>query len=328
MDDTILVNEEALTESFTPTHILHRECQIKEIARSLAPALHNKSINNVFVIGSTGVGKTLVLRWILGEQFNGNSVYINCWNCRTSHKIFEEILHQFGFVVYGRESTSELAKKLEKSVKKKILVCLDEVDQLKEPEILYTLARREIGLILISNHSFMSWDLDNRIKSSLLFNEVEFKPYSQQELFDILKHRINFALRPRSINEELVRTISVMAKGDARVALLTLKAAAKNAETKGLQQITIDEIKQAIKGARRLRLSYLLKKLNQHQRMIYEILKKKNRIASGKLYEEYSKVVSEPVVDRAYRNYIKRMVELVLIKVEGSGRWKVYETQL
>ncbi len=90
-------------------------------------------------------------------------------------------------------------------------------------------------------------------------------------------------------------------------------------------QITIEEVKEAVKGARRLRLSYLLKKLNQHQRVIYEILKKKVRMASGKLYEEYSKVVSQPVVDRAYRNYMKRMVELGLIRVEGSGRWRVYE---
>lgn len=59
--------------------------------------------------------------------------------------------------------------------------------------------------------------------------------------------------------------------------------------------------------------------------MIYEILKKKVRMASGKLYEEYSNVVSEAVVDRAYRNYMKKMVELGLIKVEGSGRWKVYD---
>ncbi len=65
--------------------------------------------------------------------------------------------------------------------------------------------------------------------------------------------------------------------------------------------------------------------MNQHQRVIYEILKKNVRMASGKLYEEYSKVVSEPVVDRAYRNYMKRMVELGLVKVEGSGRWKIFE---
>ncbi len=46
---------------------------------------------------------------------------------------------------------------------------------------------------------------------------------------------------------------------------------------------------------------------------------------SGKLFEEYVKSVKGVVVDRAYRNYMKMMVELGLIKVEGSGRWKVYE---
>ncbi len=93
-ENIILVNEEALSESFTPDTLVHREGVIKEIARSLAPALHNKSINNLFIVGPTGVGKTVVLKWIFKEQFNGNSVYINCWNCRSEHKIMEEILHQ------------------------------------------------------------------------------------------------------------------------------------------------------------------------------------------------------------------------------------------
>ncbi len=324
-DGIILVNEEALSESFVPDHILHREGQVKEIARSLAPALQNRGINNIFVIGSTGVGKTLVLKWILDEQFKGNSVYINCWYCRTTHKILEEILLQLGIPALVKEPTEELIKKLQKYVKRKFIVCLDEVDQLKEPEILYTLARKEIGIILISNHSFMSWDLDSRVKSSLLLKEIEFKPYSHQELFSILKDRIGFAFRPESIGDDLVRTVSVIANGDARVGLLTLRSAARTAQEKGLSQITIEEVRQAIKGAKRLRLSYLLKKLNQHQRVIYEILKKKTRMASGKLYEEYSKVVSEPVVDRAYRNYMKKIVDLGLIKAEGDGRWKIFE---
>jgi hypothetical protein len=48
-------------------------------------------------------------------------------------------------------------------------------------------------------------------------------------------------------------------------------------------------------------------------------------MASGELYREYYKSVKSPVVDRAYRNYMKRMVELGLVKVEEFGRWKSYE---
>jgi hypothetical protein len=46
---------------------------------------------------------------------------------------------------------------------------------------------------------------------------------------------------------------------------------------------------------------------------------------SGLLYKEYCKLFSSPVVDRAYKNYMKRMVNLGLVKCEGFGRWKSYE---
>jgi Cdc6-like AAA superfamily ATPase len=68
-----------------------------------------------------------------------------------------------------------------------------------------------------------------------------------------------------------------------------------------------------------------LSKLNNHQKIIYEILGKKKRMSSGLLYEEYCKLVKNPVVDRAYRNYMKKMVELGLVKEGGFGRWKSYE---
>ena len=50
-----------------------------------------------------------------------------------------------------------------------------------------------------------------------------------------------------------------------------------------------------------------------------------SNLSSGLLYEEYCKLVKNPVVDRAYRNYMKRMVGSGLVKVEGLGRWKIYE---
>jgi hypothetical protein len=38
----------------------------------------------------------------------------------------------------------------------------------------------------------------------------------------------------------------------------------------------------------------------------------------------HNKVVTTPVVDLAYRNYMDRMEELGLVKSTGSGRWKKY----
>ena len=104
-----------------------------------------------------------------------------------------------------------------------------------------------------------------------------------------------------------------------------MRRAGRKAEDKGLSHVTIKEIKEASRAAKRLKKSYILSKLNEHQLVIYEILEKKMRMASGMLYKEYCKLVSKPVVTRAYRNYMKKMVELGLVEVEGSGRWKKYQ---
>ena len=50
------------------------------------------------------------------------------------------------------------------------------------------------------------------------------------------------------------------------------------------------------------------------------MLLKKKKISSGGLYREYCKLVKNPVVDRAYMNYMKKMIKLELVKVEGSRR--------
>jgi len=292
----------------------------------LKPALRNKSIENVFLVGPSGTGKTTLAKWILESYFKEISCYVNCWKHRSTHEVLKEILLAFEVPVHGRESTGELIKRLENLVKKKrIIACLDEVDQLNDFDVLYTLARNGFGLILASTHYHTLMNLPSRIKSSLALTEIEFPAYKPDELFDILKDRVQFSFKPNSIKDELVKIVSVTAEGDARVGLEILRRAGKKAEDKDLKRVTIEEIKQAVIEAKRLKSSYSASKLNEHQKIIYEILGKKKRMSSGLLYREYCRLTKNPVVNRAYRNYIKRMVELGLVKVEGKGRWKIYE---
>lgn len=324
MTNPILVDESVFDETFIPERLVSRRGQIEEIARCLKPAKVGKSIKNLYIYGPPGVGKTLVTKWILKENFDKISVFVNCWSKRTSHKIMEEILLQAGYIVHGKESTSELVKKFEKS-KKKMIVCLDESDHMKDAEILYVLARNSCGLILISNQAFSLSEIDHRIRSSLFLDEVEFKPYSKEEVLAILKERVSYGLRPDSVGDHLLSIVAAISSGDARVGLQTLKLAAKDAESRDLDRITLEEIKKAAKSARKYRLSYLLGKLNEHQRRIYEILKKCRTMSSGELFAEYRKASKENIVDRSYRNYMQKMEELGLVRESGSGRWKKYE---
>lgn len=324
-DRPIIVNELPLTETFIPTRLLHREGQLRELERCLKPALHNRSVDNLFLVGPTGTGKTSAAKWILESYFKEISCYINCWKYRTTHEVLRELLLSFQIPVHGREPTSELVDRVEKLLKRKrIIVCLDEVDQLKDFDVLYTLARNGCGLILASTHYHALMHLPSRIKSSLALTEVEFPKYTREELFGILKDRVQFSFKPGTIKTELIRIASVMADGDARVGLEILRRAGTKAENKGKNQVTIEEIKDTAKEARKFRKSPLLSRLNEHERIIYEILERKKKLPSGELYKEYRRLVTNPVVDRAHRNYMKRMVELGLVKVEGSGRWKRY----
>jgi len=324
--EDIIYNELPLTEAFIPSRLLHREGQLRELERSLKPALRKRNADNVFLIGPTGTGKTSVAKWILESYFKEISCYINCWKYRSTHEVLREILLTFQIPVHGREPTSELVDRIEKLLKrKKIIVCLDEVDQLKDFGVLYTLARNGCGLILASTHYHALMHLSSRIKSSLALTEIEFPKYRHDEIFDILNDRVQFSFKPGTIKTELLRIASVMADGDARVGLEILRRGGRKAENKRKVQVTIEEVKDAAKEAVGFRKSPLLSRLNEHERIIYEILERKKKMLSGELYKEYCNFVSEPVVDRAYRNYMKRMLQLGLVIAKNNRRWKSYE---
>ena len=192
-------------------------------------------------------------------------------------------------------------------------------------DILYLLTRRDCGLILISNdyHALMS--LDARIRSRLALTEIEFPMYKPQELLDILRDRIEYSFTPGTLPEEMIKIASTLASGDARIGLEILRRAGSKAEDKGRKRVTLEEIKEASKEAKKLKKSYLLFKLNDHQRIIYEVLEKRRKMPSGSLYEEYCRLTKQPVVARAYRTYMVKMVKLGLVKDQGYGRWKRYE---
>jgi len=305
------------------------ECQLKEVERCLSPALDNRKISSLFLVGPTGTGKTSVAKWILETHFQGQSVYVNCWKYRTSHDVLSEVLFTFQIPVFGRESTSDLVTKVERIARRKsTIVCLDEVDRLQDVDLLYTLARSGIGLILASTHYHTLVTLPSRIKSSLSLTEVEFPQYSVEELVSILKDRIEYSLRPGVLASKLLRIIATAARGDARVGLETIRRAAIRAEERNGRKIALLDVKAASTEANKLRLEYFLSKLNDHQRIIYEILTKGGRLDSGSVYPSYFGRVQNPVVDRAYRKYMRRMVELGLVKERGLGRWKSFEVSV
>lgn len=328
MGKPIILDEWPFTEGFLPPVAWGREEHVDQILSCLASIKQGVTPSSVYVYGSPGAGKTTTVKSILKAHFPDMSVYINCWNNRTSHKIMEQVLKQMDSgsrkFVHGRESTSELIREFER-LRKRVIICLDEADQLKKRDVLYVFARNSCPLILISNQSYSPTRIDERIKSSLHIKEIEFRPYRTEHITQILKDRISAGINPNAITENLVSEIANCCSGDARAGIQILKNSALYAESKGLHTITMDEIRSAAGCARKYKKSYLLAKLNEHQKVIYEILKQSKSMDSGSLFNEYRKTVNETVTDRSYRNYMARMVELGLVREMGSSRWKRYE---
>src|SRR5437867_4978005 len=281
-----------------------RESNIGEIEHHVFSSSKGKSVHNLLIFGPAGTGKTMVAKWFMRKVFPENSVYVNCWEQRTRHKIMQEILHQVGYIIHGRESTSELAKKLEKLERKRV-ICLDESHQM-ETDSLYSLTTNSSGIIMISDRPFSQFKVDERFRSGLCLNEIEFKKYSVQELVKIMTRRLRDE-SDREFDDDALFLIAEVSSGDARIAIQTLNFAMQRAHLHDRIQLTSNDIIEATRSMGNYRNSMLLSSLNEHQKAIYDILKISKTMDSGKLYDQYSKTVKNHVVDRGYRNYVRRM---------------------
>ena len=69
----IFKNKQALTISYTPDTIPHRENQIRQLGIILATALREQRPSNVFIYGSTGTGKTLITQQVSSALKNSKA---------------------------------------------------------------------------------------------------------------------------------------------------------------------------------------------------------------------------------------------------------------
>lgn len=321
MRKSILLDETLFDETHTPV-VIQRDHLIKEITNCLRFSKLGRPSKNLFIYGNPGTGKTSTIRWILKKHFPNKSVYVNCWSKMTSHKILEDILLQSGIIAHGRESVSDFVDRLEIS-KKRSVICLDEVDRIKDADFLYSLVRNSYGLVLVSNQPFSELQIDNRIKSRLFLQEFEFEDYKPSEVFEILKDRAKNGIHSDAYNEELLWDIAKSSGGDARLGLQILRDSARDCELRSEDIIKIRE--DSTKHARKYNLPYLIDKLNDHQKIIYGLMKRNKIMSSGDLFREFCFLVHEKVTDRTYRNYMARMENLGLVRTISAGRWKKYE---
>lgn len=106
---------------------------------------------------------------------------------------------------------------------KPYLVILDEVNMAPPRErndVIYHLTEMDnMGVVCICDQDDVLYSLEDRVRSRFMPVRIGFPPYSEDELAKMLTHRAETALCPDTWDAEAIRTMALLANGDARIAI-------------------------------------------------------------------------------------------------------------
>jgi cell division control protein 6 len=349
--------------TYMPDILPHREKEINNLASILVPALRDETPSNVFIYGKTGTGKTAVTKFVGKELLNKGEetskkvhfIYINCEIVDTQYRLLQNIANHFidtwdERIPFTGWPTDEVFAKLKQMIEKEggvIIIILDEVDKLKGDEALYNLTRinadlknAKVSIIGLSNDLKFTEFLDPRVKSSLGEENMIFPPYDAGELQDILKQRVGLALKPDSIDEEVIPLCSALAAqehGDARRALDLLRMSAELAERNKSPRITKKHVKLAQSKIEIDRIVEVVRTLPTQSKLILLailIQEKHNKkigtagvITTGEVYDIYKDLCKKTRADfltqRRVADLISEldMLGIITARVISKGRY-------
>lgn len=325
-DETIFKDVNALDYDYVPKLIPFREIHQKHMASCIKPLFQQRSGRNLFIHGPPGIGKTVACKHVLQELEEEYDeilpIYINCWEKNTSHKIMTEICDALDYRLTHNKKTDELFKiLLEKLNKKPVVLVFDEIDKAEDYDFLYWILEQVYNksVFLITNYKEWLLNLDERIKSRLLSEILEFKPYNLPETKEIILQRINYAFKDNVVQEDAFEAVVKKTYGmeDLRKGLYLLREAGNLAEDKSQRQITIENISTAIKKLD----EFTVKKeegLDDETKFIFELIKKNPDKRTGEMYKVYTNNGGKSSM-KTFSRKLKYLEEGKFIVLEKSG---------
>lgn len=283
---TVFQDESKLLPEYVPLRIPHREDKLRELLLYFRPVVDNPSSasQQVLLTGPVGTGKTLLAKK-LGLHLEAASsasrrvrvLHVNCRIDRGLPLVVGKALDYVGLSMSSRGfSTSELLQVLLDALVSRglhLVIALDEVDSLVSKEgleVIYFLSRlREVAkeqclsTLLISKDLSYLVGMDNSTYSSLQKNVVRLPPYTEEQLYTILRERAAEAFKEGAVSDSSLRLAASMAadQGDARYAIELLYRAGKMADLRGDGRVLPEHVRLARSslppGLRREELQYL-----------------------------------------------------------------------
>ena len=277
LDEYIIADRGVLKPEHPPEKLEERDEELEAYVKLLRPLLKGWDLDNIFLYGHSGVGKTVATRTLLPDlretattqSLAVDLIEINCSAANTSYQSAIEIINEVrnpGYPLttlnlekaelsktgYPAEHVyDELFADLNDGADNIILV-LDEVNTLgTDSELLYQLTRAqtmqkldaELCLIGISNDFNFRDDLPTRVKDTLCETELHFPAYQHGDLISILSRRAEQAFYEGTYSTGVLELCAAMAsrdRGSARQAIRLLRKAAELAENEAVETQTTD----------------------------------------------------------------------------------------
>lgn len=356
----LFLNKKALTTSYTPENVPHREEQVNQLASILTPVLKNERPSNVFIYGPTGSGKTLVSQYVsfeLEKVAKANNIplriiYVNCKMKRvadTEYRLLAYLSNLMGKEVPPTGLPTDMVYKIFFGCLEEcggsIIMIVDEIDALVKKvgdELLYNLTRMnqelkavKVSVIGISNDLAFTENLDARVRSSLSEEELIFPPYNALQLQNILNERSGLAFNKGKVSEGVISKCAALAAqehGDARRALDLLRVAGEIAERVDALSVLEEHVDAAESKVDLDRVLETVKmQPKQSKAIIYSILILTNgdekRCLSGDVFDEYIKLCKvlylKPLTQRRVSDILSEldMMGIINSKVISKGRY-------
>ena len=338
-DESLFRNEMALDYEFLPKLLPYREGEQRHFATCIAPLLQNRNGRNLFVFGAPGIGKTAALRFVFRdlEQETDDVVpiYVNCWQKNTTFKILLEICDQLGYKLTHNKRTEELFDVVKQIVNKKTAVfAFDEIDKVEDYDFLYTILEEiyKKSIFLITNHKDWLLELDQRIKSRLMPEVLEFRKYNLAETKGILKQRVDYAFVPGCWDDSAFEAVAAKTfeLEDVRPGLYLLRESGLSAEAKSSRKIAVDHVKEAI--AKMDEFSIKPKsELDDDMQFILELVKSNSGKKIGDLFKSYQQEGGKSVYKTFQRKIRKladgKFVSMQTIKGGAEGTTSIIKYQ-
>ena len=360
---SVIKNPSALDFDYIPEKLPHRDDQLRRLAQIFKPLLGNISQNAV-IKGPVGTGKTVVAKKFCNSMVDIarkqgkiiEYVHINCRKRSTDAMALLGILNHFDPRFPDRGfSVQEMLQILNKHLQRReaqLLLVLDEADALLRKSgssLIYNLTRftdekigtgNPISIIMISQRDVMSMLEPSALSTFRRSNILLLDRYSREQLYDIIKQRVELAFHRGTVSEDSIHLIADISSewGDARFAIELLWKAGMYAD----QQHTLLVVPEHVRAAKAETYSVVtetkLKNLGRHQLLtllsIAKRLKKDDTAYTNtgmveKTYaitcEEYNE---KPRAHTMFWSYLKELQNAGFIDIKLSGRGQVGTTQL